>query len=536
MYLDLNKAFICLCQILKRMSSVELYYQTYTYDTGNNLTTLSHQANSSNWQQTLAIHPNSNRGTENNGQNNFDANGNLLNLDNIGNLDWHYNNTLNRLTKADKSNTTQYSVYDYQGRRVRTVIESNNQAQSQRNYLPLLDISTNETKQQSNTLHIGTHILSKSSKDNTQNPNQTHYQLTSHLQSNTLELDDKAQTLNYEHYYPYGGTALIAGKDKTQVQQKRYRYTGKERDDSSGLSYYGARYLAPWLTRWISPDSAGAVDGLNLYVYVGNNPLKYIDPTGNDEIGTISWNVFVTHMNTRQKHGDRLNLWVGEDHNKIYGVALVLDLIANINIHDVVLENTTTTLGEKPYEGIGLGDTMLQNRNYSPKIQQIFKRISHLVENYNIHYIASDHWKNPLLDVKLLGLSNNYVALVGGAHVADETTYTEFNHNAQAYPIYRHINENENIALLPLEEVEYFRKNKRTMTNQEYGVWVVDNQYGVKGSPFLVLGSKDTMKREFGEAAQAVPEDLSSLLDHKTENNATKPVPIHPTRPFRSTQ
>jgi hypothetical protein len=48
-------------------------------------------------------------------------------------------------------------------------------------------------------------------------------------------LDNKAQTLSYEHYYPYGGTAIIAGKDKTQVQQKRYRYTGKERDDSSGL-------------------------------------------------------------------------------------------------------------------------------------------------------------------------------------------------------------------------------------------------------------------------------------------------------------
>jgi hypothetical protein len=107
------------------------------------------------------------------------------------------------------------------------------------------EISTNQAKQQSNTLHIGTHILSESSKNNTQNPNQTHYQLTSHLQSNTMELDDKAQTLSYEHYYPYGGTAIIAGKDKTQVQQKRYRYTGKERDDSSNLSYYGARYLAP---------------------------------------------------------------------------------------------------------------------------------------------------------------------------------------------------------------------------------------------------------------------------------------------------
>jgi RHS repeat-associated protein len=50
-----------------------------------------------------------------------------------------------------------------------------------------------------------------------------------------------------------------------------YRYTDKERDDSSGLYYYGARYLAPWLTRWISPDSAGAVDGLNLYVFASDN-------------------------------------------------------------------------------------------------------------------------------------------------------------------------------------------------------------------------------------------------------------------------
>jgi uncharacterized protein RhaS with RHS repeats len=41
------------------------------------------------------------------------------------------------------------------------------------------------------------------------------------------------------------------------------------------------------LARWISPDSAGAVDGLNLYVYVNNNPLKYTDPTGHG-INTIS--------------------------------------------------------------------------------------------------------------------------------------------------------------------------------------------------------------------------------------------------------
>ena len=266
------------------MISLELYQQIYAYDTGNNLTNLSHQAKSNTWQQTISIHTSNNHGTENNKQNNFDANGNLLHLDNIANLDWYYNNTLNKLTKADKPNTTQYYVYDYQGKRVRTVTKSNHQVQSQRDYLPALDISINQTKQQSTILHIGTHILSKSSENNTQPPHQTRYQLNSHLQSNTLELDDKAQTLSYEHYYPYGGTAIIAGKDKTQVQQKRYRYTGKERDDSSGLYYYGARYLAPWLTRWISPDATGVVDGLNLYVYVDNNPLKYIDPTGHVKV------------------------------------------------------------------------------------------------------------------------------------------------------------------------------------------------------------------------------------------------------------
>jgi hypothetical protein len=44
-----------------------------------------------------------------------------------------------------------------------TVVVWVDQVQSQRNYLPALDLSTNQTKQQITTLHIGTHILSESS-------------------------------------------------------------------------------------------------------------------------------------------------------------------------------------------------------------------------------------------------------------------------------------------------------------------------------------------------------------------------------------
>ena len=69
------------------INTLEPYHQTYTYDLGNNLTHLSHQAKSNTWQQTLAIHPSNNRGTETQqSTSDFDANGNLLVLNNIGTL------------------------------------------------------------------------------------------------------------------------------------------------------------------------------------------------------------------------------------------------------------------------------------------------------------------------------------------------------------------------------------------------------------------------------------------------------------------
>ncbi|WP_237396432.1 RHS repeat-associated core domain-containing protein [Okeania sp. KiyG1] len=93
-------------------------------------------------------------------------------------------------------------------------------------------------------------------------------------------MDDDAQIISYEEYFPYGGTAFIAGKSQQEVKLKEYRYSGKERDDSTGLYYYGARYYAPWLGRWLKPDPAGTVDGLNLYGFVGGNPVTHVDIGG----------------------------------------------------------------------------------------------------------------------------------------------------------------------------------------------------------------------------------------------------------------
>jgi RHS repeat-associated protein len=66
------------------------------------------------------------------------------------------------------------------------------------------------------------------------------------------------------------------------VSRKRYRYTGKEKDEESGLYYMLARYYSGWLGRWTAADPVGLVDGVNLYAYCRGNPVKYIDPDGKE--------------------------------------------------------------------------------------------------------------------------------------------------------------------------------------------------------------------------------------------------------------
>jgi RHS repeat-associated protein len=65
----------------------------------------------------------------------------------------------------------------------------------------------------------------------------------------------------------------------------KHKYTGQEEDPETGLYNYGARLYDPVLGRFISPDSMvpdpSNPQALNRYSYTLNNPLRYIDPTGN---------------------------------------------------------------------------------------------------------------------------------------------------------------------------------------------------------------------------------------------------------------
>jgi RHS repeat-associated protein len=108
------------------------------------------------------------------------------------------------------------------------------------------------------------------------------YQLSNNIESATLELDETASIISYEEYYPYGDTSYQAGRNVAEVGLKRYRYTGKEKDEESGLYYMLARYYSGWLGRWTASDPAGLVDGPNLYMYCRGNPVGLVDQKGTE--------------------------------------------------------------------------------------------------------------------------------------------------------------------------------------------------------------------------------------------------------------
>src|SRR5206468_5993634 len=112
---------------------------------------------------------------------------------------------------------------------------------------------------------------------------QWRFQLGNLLDSAVMELDPAGRVVSYEEYHPYGSTAFQSFGSAT-LSAKRYRYTGKEKDEETGLYYHGARYYVPWLGRWTAADPGGMVDGPNLYVYGRNNPVKLSDPSGRQAV------------------------------------------------------------------------------------------------------------------------------------------------------------------------------------------------------------------------------------------------------------
>ncbi len=104
-------------------------------------------------------------------------------------------------------------------------------------------------------------------------PDGTYYYGTDRLGSTTVMFDGEGSVVWRGDVSPFG--ELVSSEGSIE---ERVKFTGKDYDEAAGLYYFNARWYDAELGRFTTEDPAR--DGLNWYVYVRNNPLRYVDPTG----------------------------------------------------------------------------------------------------------------------------------------------------------------------------------------------------------------------------------------------------------------
>jgi RHS repeat-associated protein len=228
-----------------------------------------------------------------------DIHGNMTSMPHLAQMDWNFEDQLQRVDLGGGGKA--YYVYDAGGERVRKVIErQNGSLKEERIYLGGFEIyreyngNGSTVTLERETLHVMVDDQQRFALMETRTQGNDgsaakliRYQFGNHLGSASMELNEKAQVISYEEYSPYGSTVYQAVDKKMKAAAKRYRYTGKERDEESGFNYHGARYYVPWLGRWVSCDLIYAKDSSNLYTYVSDNPILFIDENGLE--GRTTW-------------------------------------------------------------------------------------------------------------------------------------------------------------------------------------------------------------------------------------------------------
>jgi RHS repeat-associated protein len=263
----------------------------------------------------------------------YDPDGNMVHMPHLVDMGWDYKDQLHmtrRQVVHEGRGEHTYYVYDSAGRRIRKVTEgARGHKKHERIYLGSFELfreygEGRAVTLERETLHVmddkhrvalvETKTIDKDPRVSRWRNTLIRYQLANHLDSSLLELDQAGAIISYEEYYAYGSTSYQAVRSGIEASPKRYRYTGKERDEETGLYYFGARYYAPWLGRWTACDPAGPVDGTDLYVFARCNPVVLQDPNGKQAwLGQLTheWNEAVDSVDKFTDHVEDVAIGAG---------------------------------------------------------------------------------------------------------------------------------------------------------------------------------------------------------------------------------
>lgn len=213
---------------------------------------------------TTATHNAANQLTQRGGSNlTYDANGNLTS-DGSNSYSW---NSRNQLVSITGSITASFQ-YDAFGRRINKTVGGTS--------VGFLYDGANIVQEQS--VQLGNANILSGGMDEvfTRTESTGAYSLLTDGLLSTLALVNGSGVVQSEYSYEaFGGTSTTGSPTNNASQ-----YTGRE-NDGTGLYYYRARYYSPTLQRFISEDPIGFGSGdFNVYVYVRNSPLNFVDPSG----------------------------------------------------------------------------------------------------------------------------------------------------------------------------------------------------------------------------------------------------------------
>jgi RHS repeat-associated protein len=277
-------------------AAVRSYTEHYSYDLAGNMTELVHSAGSEgSWTVRYDIDPRADRitglrqrdGTSIPGRFDYDDAGNALTLGGLTGLTWSDDEQLVEVEL--EGGGTAYYAYDAAGGRGAKAIVRLDGQREERYYVDGYEsyrrlASTGDVDREETLLHVedgeGRLLLIERRRTAGERDWTTlwRYQHADQVGSCTLETDQEVRLLTFEEFRPYGTTAYHAGQPG--ILPKRHRFGGRENDTETGLNYQGARYYAPWLCRWITPDPMGMEDGTNRYAFAMGNPVTWSDSTG----------------------------------------------------------------------------------------------------------------------------------------------------------------------------------------------------------------------------------------------------------------
>ncbi|RLL55049.1 toxin [Mariprofundus sp. EBB-1] len=281
------------------------YTQIYKYDGVGNILTMNHSAGENKWVRQYQYANDSNRllSTSRPGETEqqayadepiygdiytYNIHGSMTSMPHLPQMQWDFQEQLCEVDLGGGG--TAHYVYDTSGQRVRKVVQTEGILIKERIYLGGWEVyrerKNGALTHERETLHVMDDkqrialIETQTAGEGQIQEPAIRYQFGNHLGSASLELDESSQIITYEEYHPYGTSAYRSGRSEIEVGQKRYRYTGMEKDEETGFSYHTARYLCRWIGRWIRSDPKGVIDGVNLFSYVDCNPVIKVDPSG----------------------------------------------------------------------------------------------------------------------------------------------------------------------------------------------------------------------------------------------------------------